>query len=93
MLPISEKGWSISRRRGDKPNLKKTKAALTKAESSTARGRVPEEEEDNDDDDGIDMPDWIEDLWDNSDRHAAGFGIMEKIFGKSSKYVPEERSR
>ena len=82
--PEKDKGWSINRRRGEKPNLKKTKAETAKKD---------DDDDDDDDDDGIDMPDWIGDLFDNSDRHAAGFNIMEKIFGTSSTYVPEERSR
>jgi hypothetical protein len=62
-----ESAWATRTR--EKPNLKKAKAE--------AAGKEVDE------DDGLDMPDWIEGLWDNSNRHAAGFSLLEKFFGKA----------
>ena len=36
---------------------------------------------DGDESDDDMVPDWLENVFDNSDRHALGVGLMEKIFG------------
>ena len=46
-----------------------------------------------DDDDWV--PDFIEDMFDNSDRHAVGMGLLERLFGgsKRSEEAKKERTK
>ena len=58
----------FSERRATKP---KSGWAVDKGGKPTLK---KEEDDDN-------VPDWLENVFDNSDRHALGVGLMEKIFG------------
>ena len=77
---VSSSGWN----RGNRPQ-----------EADHRRPARPPGQAADDDDDVDWVPDFLEDMFENSDRHAVGLGLLEYVFGSSerSQAAKKERTR
>ena len=88
MCFTSRSGWN----RGSRPQ---DTAGAGGDHRRPSRPRQGDEAGQASDDDDDWVPDFIEDMFDNSDRHAVGMGLLERIFGgsKRSEEAKKERTK
>ena len=69
---------------------KRQRLALDTPDSATHSKRKPKAPR-SWDKDGDDIPDFLEKLWDNSERESVGLGCLERIFGGGKSSVNDEK--
>ena len=78
--------WAVNSRRRDRDETDETDAT-DRGQPSTAKPKKYR----NWDKDGDNIPDFMEDMWDNSDRKAVGLGCLEKMFGGGQDSVDDQK--